>query len=162
MDNLQLSQAPIAKAELLIRRPVGEVFDAFINPAVTTKFWFTKSSGPLVAGQHVEWVWEMYGVVAEVEVKAIEDNKRILIEWGGGDEVPTLVEWIFTPYGADTTFVSVTNSGFKGTGDEVVAQALNSTGGFMLVLAGAKARLEHDLNLNVIVDGFPPAQADTK
>jgi len=39
--------SPIVKAQMLIRRPVSEVFQAFVDPAVTTKFWFTKSSGPL-------------------------------------------------------------------------------------------------------------------
>jgi uncharacterized protein YndB with AHSA1/START domain len=34
-----------AKAEMLIRRPVAEVFEAFVDPAVTTRFWFTKSEG---------------------------------------------------------------------------------------------------------------------
>lgn len=33
---------------------------------------------------------------------------------------PTTVEWRFTPYGDGSTFVSITNSGFTGTGDEVV------------------------------------------
>ena len=31
-----------AKAEMLIRKPVAEVFEAFINPDITSKFWFTK------------------------------------------------------------------------------------------------------------------------
>lgn len=31
----------IAKTEMLIRRPVAEVFEAFIEPEITTKFWFT-------------------------------------------------------------------------------------------------------------------------
>ena len=53
------------------------------------------------------------------------------------------------------TFVSVTNSGFTGDGDELMKQALDSTGGFTLVLAGAKASLEHNLRLNLIADRFP-------
>ena len=34
-----------ALAEMLIRRPVAEVFEAFINPAITTQFWFTHTTG---------------------------------------------------------------------------------------------------------------------
>jgi uncharacterized protein YndB with AHSA1/START domain len=49
MNDLQLTQAPVAKAEMLIRKPSAEVFEAFVNPEVTTKFWFTKSSGRLEA-----------------------------------------------------------------------------------------------------------------
>jgi uncharacterized protein YndB with AHSA1/START domain len=155
MVNLQLTQAPIAKAEMLIRKPVAQVFQAFVDPEITTKFWFTKSSGRLEPGKHVQWDWEMYGVAAQVYVKEIEENKRILIEWGSSEEIPTKIEWVFTPYGDDAAFVSVTNTGFQGDGDEVVAQALDSTGGFTWVLAGAKAYLEHNLMLNLIADHFP-------
>lgn len=51
----------LAKTGMLIRKPVPDVFKAFINPAITTKFWFTKSSGRLEAGRQVKWEWEMYG-----------------------------------------------------------------------------------------------------
>jgi uncharacterized protein YndB with AHSA1/START domain len=42
---MELRHVQSAKAEMLIRKPVEEVFEAFVNPAVTTKFWFTKSRG---------------------------------------------------------------------------------------------------------------------
>jgi hypothetical protein len=71
------------------------------------------------------------------------------------DGAPTTVEWVFTSRSNNTTLVSVTNTGFSGNGDEVVKQALDSTGGFTLVLAGAKAFLEHNINLNLIADRFP-------
>jgi uncharacterized protein YndB with AHSA1/START domain len=45
----------VAKAEMLIRRPVSEVFEAFIDPDITSKFWFTGSSGRLVQGERVHW-----------------------------------------------------------------------------------------------------------
>src|SRR5260370_17286648 len=35
MNNLQLTQIPVAKAEMLIRKPVAEVFEAFMNPEIT-------------------------------------------------------------------------------------------------------------------------------
>ena len=50
-----------AKAEMLIRKPVSEVFQAFINPEITRKFWFTKGSGKLEQDTTTEWTWEMYG-----------------------------------------------------------------------------------------------------
>ncbi len=154
MNNLQLTHIPVAKAEMLIRKPVAEVFEAFVNPEITTKFWFTKSSGRLEAGKQVTWSWEMYNHSAQVTVKEVEQNKRILIEWSAYG-APTTIEWIFTPYKNDSTFVSVTNTGFQGDGDEIVAQALDSTGGFTWVLAGLKAYLEHNIMLNLIADRFP-------
>jgi uncharacterized protein YndB with AHSA1/START domain len=153
---MRMERAPVAKAEMLIRKPVAEVFEAFVDPAITSRFWFTHSSGRLEPGAQVRWDWEMYGVSAQVSVIAIEENKRILIEWSAYG-APTTVEWVFTPRADDTTFVSVTNAGFSGDGDQVVDQVISSTEGFALVLAGLKAWLEHHIALNLVRDRFPDA-----
>ena len=142
------------RTEMLIRKPIAEVFEAFVNPEITTNFWFTKSSGRLEADKQVTWTWEMYDASSEVAVKAIDANKRILIEWDGYQSRNT-VEWIFTPYEDDATFVSVTESGFKGDADQVISDALNSKGGFTWLLAGAKAFLEHGIQLNLVADAYP-------
>ena len=152
---MEIQRIPVAKTEMLIRKTVLEVFEAFVNPVITANFWFTKGSGRLEAGKKVRWDWEMYDLSVDVSVKAIEENKRIVIDWGVPGKPTTTVEWVFTSRPDDTTLVSVTNSGFSGNGDEIVAQALDSTGGFNLVLAGAKAFLEFNINLNLIADRFP-------
>ena len=147
-------RVPQAKAEMLIRRPVAEVFEAFVDPAITSQFWFTKGSGRLEPGRQVKWEWEMYKVSADVSVKAVEPNKRLLVEWSAYG-APTTVEWIFTPRADGTTFVSITNAGFTGDVDAVTGQVVSSTEGFTLVLAGAKALLEHGVRLNLVADRFP-------
>ena len=154
MENLQLTQMPVAKTAMLIRRPVAEVFEAFINPAITSKFWFTRGSGRLEPGKEVQWEWEMYDVSTQVSVKAIEEHKRILVEWLGYG-TPTTVEWIFTAQEDKATFVSITNTGFSGDGDEQVKQAISSTEGFTFVLSGLKAFLEHNILLNLVADRHP-------
>jgi uncharacterized protein YndB with AHSA1/START domain len=153
---MRIQHPPVAKAEMLIRKPVAEVFEAFVNPDITSKFWFTKGSGRLESGKEIRWDWEMYGHSAQVSVKSIEENRRILIEWSG-HETPTTVEWIFTARADDTTFVSITNTGFSGDGDKIVEQALELTEGFALVIAGLKAFLEHNIILNLVPDRFPDA-----
>jgi uncharacterized protein YndB with AHSA1/START domain len=154
MANLQLTQVPISKTGMLIRKPVAEVFEAFINPDITTQFWFTKSSGRLQAGQQVQWDWEMYGVSIPVTAKMIEPHQRIVIEWPGYSG-HTTVEWLFMPQADGSTFVSITEAGFTGSGDELVQQVADSTGGFSWVLAGLKALLEHNIRLNLVADRFP-------
>jgi uncharacterized protein YndB with AHSA1/START domain len=148
-----LTNIPVVTAEMLIRRPVNEVFEAFINPEITTKFWFTKSSGRLEEGKQIRWDWEMYGVHDELIVKKIDQNEHILIEWSD----KTTTEWIFTPREANETFVSITNSGFTGTGDEIVHYAIDSMGGYTMVLCGLKAILEHNVILNLVGDKAPDA-----
>jgi len=154
MKNLELTSLPVAKAEMLIRKPAAEVFEAFVNPETTTRFWFTKSTGRLETGKRITWTWEMYDISIEVDVKEIEAGKRILVEWGNYGSMSS-VEWVLTPYETDKTYVSITNSGFQGDGDKVVRDALDSKGGFTWVLAGLKALLEHGIELNVIADAFP-------
>ena len=53
--NLQLTQVPVTSTGMLIRKPVGQVFEAFVNPKITTKFLFSKSSERLDAGKQVQW-----------------------------------------------------------------------------------------------------------
>ena len=156
MEDLRLTKAPVMKTGLLIRRPVAEVFEAFVDPAITSQFWFTKGSSNLVAGEQVQWEWEMYGFSVPVQVLEIEPNRRILIEWPSAVG-QTRVEWTFTPYEGDVTFVNIVNEGFQGTGDELVSQVADSTQGFSLVLAGAKAYLEHGIRLNLVADHLPPS-----
>jgi uncharacterized protein YndB with AHSA1/START domain len=139
---------------MLVRRPLDEVFNAFVDPAITTRFWFTGSSGKLEPGAKVTWEWEMYGVSADVHVKAIEQPSRILIEW---DDPSTTVEWQFASHGAEATLVQITNTGFQGTEENVVGMALESMGGFSLVLAALKAWLEHGIALNLVADRNPEA-----
>lgn len=124
---------------MVIRKPVADVFEAFIDPEITTKFWFTKSSGRLEAGRQVQWDWEMYGISILVTAKAVERNKRIVTDWPGHGH-PTTVEWRFAPQENGRTFVNITEAGFTGDGDELVKQVSDSTEGFSLVLAGLKAR----------------------
>jgi len=144
----------IAKAEMLIRRPISEVFEAFINPDVTTKFWFTKSTGPLEEGKTVDWIWEMYQLTVPVFVKKVVINEQILIEWGTGEHQST-AKWMFKSLGPSKTFVEITNYDFKGTSQEVTNKVIDSTGGFTLVVAGLKAWLEHGIELNLIGDKVP-------
>jgi uncharacterized protein YndB with AHSA1/START domain len=154
MNDFQLTHVPSMKTGMLIRKPVADVFEAFVNPDITTKFWFTKGSGRLEAGEKVQWDWEMYGISVPVTAKAIEPNRRIVIEWPGY-RGPTTVEWIFAPQPDGTTFVTIAESGFIGDGDALVKQVADSTQGFSLVLAGLKALLEHGIRLNLVADRYP-------
>jgi uncharacterized protein YndB with AHSA1/START domain len=153
MSNLQLTRAPVAKTGMFIRRPVAQVFAAFIDPEVTTTFWFTRSSGRLEAGKSVKWEWQMYGVSTQVTARVIEPNRRILVEWDGYSG-RTTVEWKFAAREGGT-FVSITESGWTGDADELVEYVSNSTEGFTWTLAGLKASLEHNVRMNFVADRFP-------
>jgi uncharacterized protein YndB with AHSA1/START domain len=96
----------------------------------------------------------MYDFSVPVDVKAVAQNARILVEWSAyGTRTP--IEWIFRPRPDGTTFVTVTNKDFPGSETEAVQHALDATEGFAFVLAGAKALLEHNVKLNLVPDRFP-------
>ena len=45
------STEPLAmRTQMLIRRPAHEAFEAFVDPHITTRFWFMQSSGRLEPG----------------------------------------------------------------------------------------------------------------
>lgn len=142
----------IVETQMLIRKPVHLVFEAFINPEITKNFWFTKGSAKLEAGKNVTWEWEMYGAKADVLVREIILNKKISIEWG---EPATVVNFEFTILNDNATYVIIKNYDFKEQNDELIQAIIDSTGGFTTVLDGLKAYLEHNLNLNLIADKFP-------
>ena len=56
---MEVKNQPIAKAEFLIRKPVAEVFEAFVDPEIITKFWFNRSTGWLESGKTVQWHWDL-------------------------------------------------------------------------------------------------------
>lgn len=146
---MPLTAPPVARTSMRIRRPVADVFEAFVNPDVTSKFWFTRGSERLTEGALVIWHWDMYGFAAEVRVTALELNRRIVVEW------PTPVEWLFAARPDGTTFVTITASGFAGTDDQQVTAAIDSMGGFSFTLAACKAWLEHGIELNIVADHSP-------
>jgi len=143
------------ECQMMIRKPVHEVFKAFIDPEITTHFWFTKSSGKLEKGKTITWEWEMYGHSTEVMVKEVVDNKKITIEW---DKPSTTVDFEFESLGEDKTYVVIKHYGFNVTEDKLIASIKDNTGGFTTVLDGLKAYLEHGIDLNLIADKYPQKQ----
>lgn len=141
-----------AEAQMLIRKPVTDVFKAFIDPTITKNFWFTKGSDKLEVGKTVTWEWGMYNISTTVCVKEIIPNKKIIIEW---DDPATIIDFGFIALSDNTTYVTIKNYGFDKTGDELLQIIKDSTAGFTTVLDGLKAFLEHNINLNLIADKFP-------
>ena len=146
------NKSKCAEAQMLIRKPVEEVFEAFINPSITKNFWFTKGNGRLEVDKKITWEWEMYNVSTTVVAKEILQDQKIVFEW---DDPSKIVELKFKELDDDSTFVTVAEYGYNKKGDELLAVIKDSTAGFTTVLDGLKAFLEHRINLNLIADKFP-------
>jgi uncharacterized protein YndB with AHSA1/START domain len=153
----QLTKAPSVDIGMLIRRPPHDVFEALADPSITTRFWYTKSTGRMTEGAELTWEWEMYGASGRVWVKQVEPDRCIRFTWDGYDPAnPTTVEFRFIPYESDATYLRITETGFTGDADTQVMRALDSTSGFTFLLSSLKAALEHDITLRVTMDAHPP------
>ncbi|MCD1117155.1 SRPBCC family protein [Chryseobacterium turcicum] len=139
------------KVQMLIRKPVQEVFEAFINPEITTNFWFTKSTGKLEEGKIITWEWEMYNAKSEVKILQIIPNQLIKTEWG---LFSNNVDYEFKQM-EKGTLVVIKSYGYSQTGEDFYKIINDNTGGFTTVLDGCKAYLEHGINLRLIEDKFP-------
>jgi uncharacterized protein YndB with AHSA1/START domain len=141
------------RQQMLIRRPAAEVFNAMVDPAVTTRVWFSRSSGPLAPNAHVRWTWEMYGGDADVDVRRFEPGRRLVFDWSNAGG--TRVDCQFEPRGDDATMMIIEVTGFAGP--DACALAIDSSGGFAFLLAALKALLEHGIELNLVPDKAPEA-----
>jgi len=146
------TKRPMVECQMMIRKPISEVFQAFVDPKITTKFWFTKSSGRLEKDKTVTWEWEMYDVADEIKVVGLVPNEKITIEW---DNPTTTVDFEFSELSEETTYVVIKNYGFHQTGDDLIEAIKNNSGGFTTVLDGLKAYLEFGIELNLVKDKFP-------
>ncbi len=142
-----------AKASIRIRRPPAEVFAAFADAGAMSKFWFTRRDDGLKQGESVTW---FVGSGADafsfaVLVKELSHPDKIVIAWENGRAF-TQVTWSIEGNEAGDSILTIEESGFMGSRDEIVAQVLDSTGGFNQVIVAAKALIEHGIAMNVVSD----------
>ena len=132
-------------ASLLIRRPPGEVFAAFVNPMTLRKFWLSDASGPLAPGARVRWKFMVPGAEADVVVRRFEAPGHLAFDWPEGMHV----DMRFEPFETGTTRVTVAVSGFSG---DVLEQATGTIEGFSIVLCDLKTLLESGTSANLVRD----------
>jgi uncharacterized protein YndB with AHSA1/START domain len=135
----------VARASMLVRRPAAEVFRAFVEPAILTRFWLQDASGPLGPGAQVTWEFMVPGAIVLVTVTAFEEPHRIAFSWSDG----TSVELRFDSH-AEGTRVSVEMRGFQGEG--AAAAMVDATEGFSTVLCDLKTLLETGRSARLVRD----------
>lgn len=142
-----------AKAKILVHSPRDEVFNAFIDPSIMSKFWFKRRDQGLREGETISWLVGDAADALEIEVRVQSTTppSQIIVDWGHGEQF-TNVTWTLDEQGSDMTCLTIEECGFTGLPDEIVAQALDSTGGFNQVVIALKALLEHDVVINVVAD----------
>lgn len=143
----------VIETQMLIRKPVVEVFTAFIDPEITSKFWFTSSMGHLMENKNVDWYWEKYEVTISVFVEQLINNQLIQIKWG---EPTSTVDFIFEKISENETYLRIRNYEIPLEGSELITFVIKHTNDFTMLLDGAKAYLEYGAQLNLVNDRLPP------
>ena len=130
---------------MLIRKPPGEVFNAFVDPEIITTFWLSSASKPLAPSASVKWAFMVNGATADVQVTEFEKARRIGFVWSGGKTVKI----DFSSQGEVETRVSVRETGYS---IEEVDEAIESTQGFTIVLCDLKTLLEQGRSAGLAKD----------
>jgi uncharacterized protein YndB with AHSA1/START domain len=142
-----------AKAKIRIHRSPSEVFTAFADASAMSKFWFTRQDDGLKEGEYVSWfIGSGEGAISfDVRVEELRYPNKIVIVWER-DGANTQVAWSMEETQQGDTILTIEESGFAGSSDVIVEQALDSTAGFNQVIIAAKAYIEHGIQLNVVAD----------
>ena len=135
-----------SKSSMLIRRPVAEVFRAFVEPRMLTSFWLEATTGPLAKGAEVTWRFLVPGATETVTVTAFDDQRHIAFDWSNGISV----SMTFEPYGKSSTRLAVEATGFRGKTAE--AAVVDATEGFTIVLCDLKTLLETGHSAGLVRD----------
>jgi uncharacterized protein YndB with AHSA1/START domain len=127
-----------------ILKPVGEVFDAVVDPKKMSNYFISRASGPMKVAK-VEWEFGDVGAKVSIEVVEFEENRKIVFESSAlGPRIRTAIQ--FEPDGPGATAVTVTESAFPLTEDGVKL-ALGQNAGWTYTLCCLKAYLQFGINL---------------
>jgi uncharacterized protein YndB with AHSA1/START domain len=139
---------PIANVSMLIRAPARDVFNAFIDPATLSRFWLARASAPLGEGESATWEFMVPGAIAETRVREIVQDSRLVLEWAGDETA----EFTCQQRADGFTRIEISSPVTGKSADEAVANAIEATQGYTLVVANLKALLETGRSARLVED----------
>ena len=138
---------PRFEVQLKVRKPVGEVFEAVVDPKKLSGYFTRTATGRLAEGMTVMWSFPEFPGEFPVKVREVVKDERIVLEWeaeeGGYD---TRVEMLFKPLEGSATMVQIRESGWRET-PQGVESSYRNCGGWMHMACSLKAFLEYGINL---------------
>ena len=138
--------APGFSVSVRVPRPVEEVFDHVVEPALLCSYFTSAASGPLAAGESVRWSWAG-GESETVDVGTVERNRRVEFTWKAfRREEHTRVTIAFEPALDGSTTVTISESGWHDDPAAVVS-AFEHCAGWQHMLLCLKARMAFGIDL---------------
>lgn len=139
---------PNVNVSMLIRASAEKVFNAFVDPAMLTRFWLAKASGPLEEEGSVTWEFKVPGAIADIRVREIVQDRRLVLDWEGR----RTAELCFQQRPDGFTRIELNSLSMGQTADEAVANAIEATQGYTLVIANLKVLLETGTSAGLVED----------
>jgi uncharacterized protein YndB with AHSA1/START domain len=131
-----------------IARPVAEVFDAVYNPTKLSGYFTTGgASAPLVEGSTVTWDFADFPGAFPVQVRKVERDRLIELEWKAGDgDYTTRTRLEFEPLEGGATLVRISEGKWKENQRGLDASYGNCMG-WTHMLCAMKLYVERGINL---------------
>jgi uncharacterized protein YndB with AHSA1/START domain len=131
-----------------IARPVAEVFDAVCDPAKLSGYFTTGgASAPLVEGSTVTWDFADFPGAFPVQVRKVERDRLIELEWKAGDgDYTTTTRFEFEPLEGGATLVRISEGRWRESQQGLDASYGNCMG-WTQMLCALKMYVERGINL---------------
>jgi uncharacterized protein YndB with AHSA1/START domain len=131
-----------------IAKPVAEVFDAVYNPSKLSGYFTTGgASAPLVEGSTVTWDFADFPGAFPVQVRKVERDRLIELEWKAGDgDYTTRTRLEFEPLEGGATLVRISEGKWKENQRGLDASYGNCMG-WTQMLCAMKLYVERGINL---------------
>ncbi len=154
MDDVrsEIGVKPAFKVSGRINKPVHEVYEAVANPDHLNQFFTTgpDAKGRLETGATVTWDFADFPGAFPVKVVEVEQDKRIVLQWGASDRsgpaYDTTVTMDFEALEDGRTLVTIRESGWRET-EAGLKAAFGNCEGWTGMLCAMKVWLEHGLNI---------------
>jgi uncharacterized protein YndB with AHSA1/START domain len=130
-----------------VLKPESEVFAGIVDPAKMSGYFISRATGPMKAGETIEWAFDDVGAKLSVDVIEIDANRGIVFDWSASG-VKARVTMKLEPRGNDATLVTITEAGWP-MDAAGVKRALGQTAGWTDFLCCMKAYLQHGINLRL-------------
>lgn len=127
--------------KMKIFKPANQVFEAFVDPAKIGNFWFSSSSLRWEEGKTITLKYDEYNAEGNIDIKEIENNKKIVFEWGANGE-GHIVTVSLKQLDSSSTIIEVKEEGFREKDDDFIKQLIDNKEGWVFMLTCLKGYLE--------------------
>ncbi|MDB5085039.1 MAG: hypothetical protein JWN30_1925 [Bacilli bacterium] len=131
--------------KLKIFKPANEVFEAFVEPSKIGNFWFSSSSEKWEPGKTITLRYDEYDAQGDIKVMEIEENKKIVFQWGADGE-GHIVTITLKELDNASTIIEVSEDGFNENDDQLISNLLDNKEGWVYMLTCLKGYLEFGVN----------------